>query len=251
MTDEKLALTLYNVRDFTQTPQAIAGTLRKVRTLGYRAVQLSALGPIDPGELKRMLDGEGIAVCATHVGWERLANDLDVIIDEHHRWECKNVAVGSVPKEYRCADGYARLAQECSEVAGQLAAAGLTFSYHNHYWELERYEGRTGLEILYDNSDPSVLAEIDTYWIQYGGGDPAAWIRRMKGRQRIVHFKDMGVRNGRQEMVEVGEGNLPWADIIAACREACADWYVVEQDTCPGDPFDSASVSLRNLRAMQ
>ena len=231
MSDEKLALTLYNVRDFTQTPQAIADTLRRVRAIGYRAVQLSALGPIDAGELKRVMDGEGLTVCATHIGWDRLVNDLDAVIDEHCRWECRNVAVGSVPEEYRSADGYARLARECSEVAGRLAAAGLTFSYHNHYWELERYAGRTGLEILYGNSDPNVLAEIDTYWIQYGGGDPAGWIRRMKGRQRIVHFKDMGVRNGHQEMVEVGEGNLPWADIIAACREAGADWYVVEQDT--------------------
>ena len=251
MSEERLAVTLYNLRDFTQRPEDISKTLRKVREIGYKAVQLSGLGPIDAGELKRMLDAEGLSVCATHVGWDRLQSDLDTVIEEHYRWECRNVAVGSVPKEYRSADGYGRLAVECSEIGRKLISAGLTFSYHNHYWELEKYDGRTGLEILYENSDPkAVLAEIDTYWIQFGGGDPGSWIRRLKGRQRIVHFKDMGVRDGQQEMFEVGEGNLNWVDILAACNDAGAEWYVVEQDTSPGDPFESIAISLRNLKEM-
>jgi len=51
-------------------------------------------------------------------------------------------------------------------------------------------------------------------------------------------------------MAEVGEGNLDWPDILAAAREAGTEWYIVEQDTCQRDPFESLAISLRNLRDM-
>jgi len=51
-------------------------------------------------------------------------------------------------------------------------------------------------------------------------------------------------------MKEVGEGNLHWPGIREACREANVEWYAVEQDICPGDPFESLAVSYRNLVQM-
>jgi sugar phosphate isomerase/epimerase len=93
--------------------------------------------------------------------------------------------------------------------------------------------------------------EIDTYWITHGGGDPAQWIGRCAGRIPCVHFKDMGVGPDRQpRMAEVGEGNLNWPAILIACREADVRWYIVEQDKCYRDPFDSLALSLGNLRQM-
>ena len=43
---------------------------------------------------------------------------------------------------------------------------------------------------------------------------------------------------------------MDWSDIVAACREVNAQWYVVEQDICAGDPFDSIAISLRNMQEM-
>lgn len=160
----------------------------------------------------------------------------------------------------------------------KLKAGGLTFGYHNHSFELEKYDGRRGLDILIDESDPAAVTfEIDTYWITHGGGDPAAWVRKVGGRIPLVHFKDMAVapdrtspapgrfpaepdadyqkrveasRASRPIMAEVGEGNLNWSEIVKACREARVEWYIVEQDHCQRDPFESLGISLRNLRAM-
>jgi len=247
----KVAATLYTVRAFTQTSADIAQTLRRVKAIGYNFVQLSALGPIAPAELKRLLDDTGMGVCATHVPFERLQNDLPALIDEHHLWGCRHVGLGSLPAEYRSREGYARFAREGSLLARKLAEAGLTFSYHNHFWELEKYAGRRGLDILFEDSDPAVFfAEIDTYWIQYGGGDPAAWIRKMKGREPLVHFKDMGVSGDKPVMAEVGEGNLNWPAIVAACQDCGVEWCIVEQDWCARDPFESLAISLQNLKAM-
>lgn len=251
MAESVIAAQLYTLRDYTKTPADIAQTLKRVKALGYDAVQLSALGPIAPAELQQILDAEGLVVCATHVNYERLQDDLEAVIDEHRLWKCKHVAIGSLPTAYRTAEGYHRFAQEASHVARRLAAAGLTFGYHNHSFELETFGGRTGLATLYDESDPSVFTgEIDTYWLQHGGADPAQWIRRLKGRLPLVHLKDMAIKDNTQVMAEVGEGNMNWPSILAACQEAGVAWYIVEQDFCQRDPFESLAISLRNLHSM-
>jgi sugar phosphate isomerase/epimerase len=273
-----IAAQLYTLRAFTKTPANIAQTLKKVKQIGYDAVQASALGPINPRELARILQGEGLVCCATHTSFERMRDQLNAVIDEHHAINCQYPAIGSLPSNYRSRDGYHAFARDCSDVARKLRAAGLTFAYHNHSFELEKFDGKTAMDILIDESDPqTVTFEIDTYWIQHGGGDPAAWIRKLKGRSPLVHLKDMAVGQdltnppherysgepdpdyqkrldahhaARPIMAEVGEGNLNWPAILHACAEAGSIWYIVEQDTCQRDPFESLAISLRNLRAM-
>ena len=232
-----IAAQLYTLREHLKTPEAIAATLQRVREIGYQAVQLSALGPIQTDRLKEILDANGLTVCATHIGWDRLRHDIQSVIDEHRTLGCRHVAIGSMPREYRNQEGYRRFAREASEVAETLAGSGLTFSYHNHDFELERYESKTGLEILIDESVSSLAFEIDTYWVQHGGGDPAAWIRRVSGRIPLVHLKDMTVKRGEVRMAEVGEGNLNWPAILEACREAGVEWYIIEQDICEPRPL--------------
>ena len=251
MAASQLAAQLYTVRDFTNTPAEIATTMKKVKQLGYDAVQCSALGAIDAHELKRIVDGEGLTICATHTDYDRMRDEPQAVIDEHNLWGCKHAAIGGLPEEYRNAEGYARFAKEASAVAKRLAEGGLAFSYHNHSFELERFNGRTGLDILYEDSNPQYFkSELDTYWIQHGGGDPAAWIRKLKGRADIVHLKDMAMDGRTQLFAEVGEGNLNWPAILDACKEAGVEWYIVEQDTCQRDPFESLGISLRNLKEM-
>ncbi len=54
----KVALTLYTLREFLQKPEDMIKTFKRVKETGYNAVQLSALGPVDKRELKKMLDDE-------------------------------------------------------------------------------------------------------------------------------------------------------------------------------------------------
>ena len=248
MADTCVAAQLYTLRDFLKTPADIAATLKRVAAIGYRAVQLSALGPIETGELKRILDGEGLVACANHTYWEQLRDEPEKVLEEHAQLECRYTAIPIPPRDMRTAEGYLQLAREAGEAARRYRERGLIIGYHNHAWEFEKFDGRTAMEILYSESDPALTAEMDTYWIQYGGGDPAAWIRRVSGRSPLVHFKDMAVVDGQPVMAEVGEGNLNWPAILEACREAGVEWYIIEQDTCRRDPFESLAISLRSVR---
>ena len=253
MSETVIAAQMYTVRDFTKTESDIATTLKKIRTLGYRAMQTSAFGPTDPKLLKTISDGEGLTICATHESFERMRDETQAVIDEHHTWECSYPAIGGLPASYRGAgeEGFRKFARDASEIAQKFAKSGLTFAYHNHSFELERFGDRTALDILIEESDPETFQmEIDVYWIQHGGGDPAAWIQKSKGRADLVHLKDMAIIDRKQLFAEVGEGNLNWPSILDACKKAGTRWYIVEQDQCKRDPFESLGISLQNLQAM-
>jgi len=256
MSKPVLAAQLYTVRQFAQTTNEFAQSMQKIRAIGYQAVQVSGIGPIPDKEVKRIVDDNGLAICITHISYDLLVNNLPAVIEQHHLWNCKNVAIGSMPVEYRTGEaGFRRFAADASKIGQELSKAGLTFSYHNHSFEFVRYGKRTGLEIIFAESDPRYLkAELDTYWIQHGGSDSADWIRRVKGRMPVVHLKDMAVIsegwNVQQLMVEIGEGNLNWPEILAACQEAGVEWYAVEQDVCQRDPFESLQISYQYLKAM-
>ncbi|MDW8263505.1 MAG: sugar phosphate isomerase/epimerase, partial [Phycisphaerales bacterium] len=215
----QIACQLYTLRDFLKTPSDIARTLARVRKIGYEAVQLSALGPIDAGELARILRDEGLICCATHIALERLREEPQKIIDEHKLWNCQYTAIGYF--KGRSSEEWRQFARDYNAHAARLAEGGLRLGYHNHNHELARFEGKTAMQILLEELSPQVWMEIDTYWIQAGGGDPIQWIERVAGRIPCVHLKDMAVTNDRvQLMAEVGEGNLNWPGILRACSSA-------------------------------
>ena len=108
--------------------------------------------------------------------------------------------------------------------------------------------------MLLAETDPkAVAAELDTYWIQAGGGDPVEWLGRLKNRVPILHIKDYGVdAKGKAMFEEIGQGNLDWEKILPAAKRAGCRWYVVEQDSDweNGDPFQSLKMSLTYLKRL-
>lgn len=241
---------LFTVREYTKTLEDIARTLDRVREIGYTAVQFSALGPVDPKALAKVREDSGLICAATHYPWERFLEDLDAVIEEHELYGCSHPAIGGLKPEYHSLDGLKRFCDELGPVAEKLAAAGMDFSYHNHSNELAHFDGKPWLARLLETAPAEHLnAEIDTYWIQAGGGSPAAWIRRYAGRQPLLHAKDMSVLPDREiRMAAVGSGNLDWPGILDAAREAGVQYVLVEQDETYGeDPFGELAASFRFL----
>jgi sugar phosphate isomerase/epimerase len=251
MQKPRVGAQLYTIREFTKTPEDIAGSMKRIKEIGYDAVQVSGFGSIDHQQVKDIMDAEGLTVCATHIGYDKLKNDLDDVIKQHKLWDCKYVGLGSMPGEYsKDKEGYVAFAKEATEIARKLADNGLRFIYHNHNFEFMKFDGVTGMDILFNETDPDVFDfEIDTYWVQAGGANPVDWINKVKSRMKVVHFKDMGVDSNRQViMTEIGEGNLNWPCIIEACTDIGVEWALVEQDICQRDPFESLAISLKNLK---
>jgi sugar phosphate isomerase/epimerase len=242
-----IAAQLYTVRDQIQDPSRVGGVLGRLREIGYRAVEVAGLGPGVAERFGQELARADLTACAAHAPLERLSGDLAAVAAECREWGCRYVVVPSLPNEYRSGAGLRRFAREADDLARDLQPFGLQLAYHNHSFELERWDGQTGLEALFGATAKTLQAELDTYWLQYGGANPVEWILRLANRVPIVHLKDMAVVGGKTVMAEVGEGNLDWARILNACHTAGTDWLVVEQDECRRDPIESLAISFSNL----
>jgi sugar phosphate isomerase/epimerase len=251
MTKFKIATQLYTVREFLKNDRAVFDTFKKVKAAGYNAVQVSGVGDVRFETIKEAAEREDLTICATHIGFDRLKNDMDGVIKQHKLWDCKYVGIGSMPVEYRKDQaGYINFAKEASELGKVLLNSGLQLIYHNHNFEFVKFNGVTGMDILMNKSDKEAFHfEIDTFWVQSGGGNPVEWIEKMNNRMKVVHFKDMAINEeGKPVMAEVGEGNLNWKAIIEACEKIGVEWAAVEQDICIRSPFDCLETSFVNLK---
>jgi sugar phosphate isomerase/epimerase len=248
-----VAAQLYTLRAVMRTPEQIDKGFERLARDGWKAVQASGLGLIEPQRLRDIADRHGLEICATHIPTERLLNDMDGVLKEHEILGCKYIGIGGMDRRYaKTASDFSAFAKLVTPLAERLRDAGKAFVYHNHNFELVRFGRLTGLDILLEESGDAVQFEPDTYWLQAGGGDVIAWLGKLAGRMDVVHFKDMAYEpeEGEAVMAEVGEGNLNWPGIISACRKANVRWHIVEQDTCRRDAFDCLKTSLENLKGL-
>ena len=247
----QVAAQLYTVRDFAKTPSDIAQTLKKIRAIGYQAVEVSGIGPIAEDALAALLKKEGLTCCATHEPGNVILNEPQRVVECLKKLGCRITA-------YPWPDGVKfdtvadvkAFAAKLNAAGKVLHEAGQVLCYHNHHIEFRRVGGKPALEILFEETDPRYLqGEIDVYWVQFGGGDPVAWCERLKGRLPSLHLKDYAVTTeNKVTFAEIGNGNLNWKRIIAAAEAAGCQWYCVEEDTCPGDPFDSLKQSFDYIK---
>lgn len=247
---KKIGLNLYSLRDYCKTEADLDVTLGKVKAAGYPAVQVSGVGPIEPRAIKALLDKHGLLCCACHERLPQLRDDFKGIVSKLKTLDCGFTAIGSPGREMTTPEALPGLIKELEDYARRFKAEGLKFGYHNHAYEFEWVNGKPVLESIYAGA-PTLLAEVDTHWVQFGGGDPTAWVRRVAGRMPVIHCKDYAIVGNEKYFAEVGHGNLDWASILKACKDTGVEWYVVEQDNpMPGrDIFTSVKMSYGFLAA--
>ena len=260
MQNMRKGVQIYTVRDLISTQEEYESTLRKIRAIGYDSVQTYGWKCSDV-EHKAFLDDLGLTLESTGGDYETMLNNpaaLKKAIETAHFYGTDLVSVGTLPVELRDSrEGFLKYAEGVNKLGAELKKEGLHLLYHSH--ALEFYSlggGENGFDLLFNETDPETFWYcLDTHWIHSGGKNPADYIRKCKGRLPVVHFKDYKIIGGAEyiEQVvkafgEVGEGNLNWPEIIAACRETEARSCIVEQDNCYGkDPFDCLKVSFDNM----
>ncbi|HEX4086789.1 MAG TPA: sugar phosphate isomerase/epimerase [Chthoniobacteraceae bacterium] len=246
----QVAAQLYTCRDTLTDAAGVAKTLRRLRETGYTAVQLSGLGQeVAYSDFIRMCADTGLVCCATHESSNVILNTPEKVIENLNILDCKLTAY-PFPTDIdlssrKSVDAMIAKLQHAAEV---LAGAGQTLCYHNHNHEFRKLDGKTILDLIYDGA-PAIQGEPDTYWIQYGGGDNRAWCRKLHGRLPMIHLKDYETTaSNTPAFCEIGAGVLDFKSIIADAEAAGCQWFIVEQDTCPGDPVDSLAQSFRYIQ---
>ena len=282
----KLGAQLYTVRDLCQNEKDFAATLQTIAEIGYHSVQISGvnLAAVPPQTVRRICDDLGLEIVVSHTAPERLLGSIEEVIADHQVFGARYVGLGMMPKRYiGMEDGPShdavwvatrvdtqRFLNDFNPVIDRLAEAGLKFVYHNHHFEFLRQDGVSIFDQLLAGFDPAnVDILLDTFWIQFGGGDVVAWIDKLTGRLPVVHFKDLAIVNSleldpaknehmqtgsvlgcRQIMAPIGQGNLNFPGILAACKRAGTQHILVEQDICQIPPLDALRESYNYLKSI-
>src|SRR3954451_14418635 len=153
-----VGLQLYTVRD--EMKKDVAATLAHVAKIGYKEVELAGLFDKSPAEFRAMLDQNGLRAPSAHMA---ITDDWAKSLETAKTLGCEYITVPWIDEKQRQSiDDYKKIAEGFNKAAEQAKAAGLRFAYHNHDFELKRTGGQLPLDVLYANTDPSLVSfEMD------------------------------------------------------------------------------------------
>jgi sugar phosphate isomerase/epimerase len=124
-------------------------------------------------------------------------------------------------------------------------AEGLVFAYHNHAFEFPN----DGFNLLWASTDSEyVKSQLDIAWCQIGGEDPAAMIKKLKGRLPLVHLKDFDPSKSPQWTV-AGDGLVDWTSTLEAISEGDVVFGAIELDESPIDPIEAVAECVKFFRS--
>lgn len=258
-----IGLQLYTVRDhMAQDP---AATLAKVAQIGYNSVEGTYTGPgtfhnVKTKDFAAMLKQNGLIMPSCHYrlgeelingqhqagtilnGWQRAVDDAAELglkymvcayLSESER--------GNLSHYLQTADHFNAAGEICKK-------AGIQFCYHNHNFEFIPEGGKLPYEALLIHSDANLVKmEMDIYWVTKAGQDPIALFNRHPGRFPLWHVKDMD-NTPKKMFTEVGNGTINFKEIFKHANKAGLKEFFVEQDVCPGDPYDSIAKSISYIK---
>ena len=242
----------YTLRDYCKTLEDFSESLKKVADIGYRTVQISGVCAYEPEWLAEKLRENGLRCAITHYDLEKIKNQPEQTVKDHAVFGCRYIGIGCMPGGLTEAKQYDAFVSGFFPAAQKIAENGALLMYHNHQFEFMRSDdGRLYLERLAEAFSPKELGfTLDTYWVQYGGGSPAQWLKKLSGRVPCLHLKDMAIVANQQRMAVVGEGNIDFDAIFQSAEGAGVKYMLVEQDDCYGeDPFACLKRSYAYLKA--
>ena len=250
-----LGAQLFTVRKQCESPEAWNESLKKIADIGYKYIQLTAKPEYDVDFMAEKCKEYGLQVVLTHMPADKILGEIDTVIENHRKLGCNIIGIGSIPGFRKGFSGERvdNFIKDFTPSIERIHEAGMQFSYHNHDMEFARLEDKscTYLDYLCEQIPAEkMIITLDTYWAQAGGADPAAYIRKLKGRMPCVHFKDMAyhAESEKIRIASIGEGNMNYDAIIEACLETGVEYGFVELDDCYGeDPFECLARSYKFL----
>ena len=243
-----LAAQLYTVRDHLTDAPAIRNTMEKIREIGYTAVQL--FGAAEPAEkCARAAAEAGLRISGILANLDKYEENLDAYLEICGKYGIKDLGVSASVTEPEAVAEYIKRA---NRMARTVKAYGLTFSYHNHATEFIKLpDGRRVMDCYLEGFEKGLIDFMpDTYWVHCGGFDVRRFLELTEGRVKILHLKDMKYTKDGQTFAEVGSGNLYFEGILPLARKLGIDTFVVEQDSCDGDPIQSLKKSYEYVRSL-
>lgn len=258
-----VGLQLYTIREAMD--KDVAGSLKQVSDLGYKNLELAKYADgkfygYTPQEFKKMVNDLGMEIISSHTQVEAAGITLDnanKMAEDHAKLGVKYCVQPWVVEEARTTvDSYKKMVAEWNKVGKIMKQNGIQFGYHNHNFEFDTVEGKVPYyDIFLPELDKDLVTmELDLFWATKAGQNPVEMFNKYPGRFQLFHMKDMFTKEApfyqvkTNDFAPVGAGLIDFKAILAAKDIAGMKYFFVEQDsTKDGKPFDSIATSIKNL----
>jgi sugar phosphate isomerase/epimerase len=252
-----VALQMWTVREAAQ--RDFLGTLEQIARSGYAGVEQvhSLYGGLSAAQVRTRMADLGLQTVGAHLTLGEWEADPEGMVAFCSELNTRYAVVAWLEPERRKDEAaYRQAAESIRRLVPLCERSGLKLLYHHHDYEFVRFNGQYALDLLGELVGPEHLGvEVDVHWVKRGGEDPVAYLRKVGPRCPLVHLKDLAPEalqttdhQDARAFTPIGAGILDFPAIAEAARYA--EWYIVEQDYSPGDPFESARISLENLKKM-
>jgi len=221
------------------------GTIRAVAEIGYKGLEVGGFPGYDPADVARFINDLGMVVTSAHGALPTPAN-INEIVDTQKALGCSRVVSGFGPDDMKTLDACKVCAEKFQGAAELLKPHGISFHFHNHYWEFHKVEdGRYPYEIFMEEA-PGALSQLDLYWVAYGGANPVDILKKYGSRIELIHVKD-GLLGGQYRFKALGQGQVDLPSAIKAIDPSVTQWLIVEQDLSDGDMMEDVKISYNYL----
>ncbi|WP_395138146.1 sugar phosphate isomerase/epimerase family protein [Armatimonas sp.] len=254
MTRIPIAVQLYSVRH--ECEKDLAGTLAKIKAMGYEGVEFAGWYGNDAATLKALLDENGLACAGAHVGIDTLLGEnFETSVAFHKTLGNKFLIVpGLASKWTNSTEAWRETANVFNEIAAKLAPHGMVTGYHNHHTEFKPFGegGELPWDTFFGNTDKSIVMQFDTGNALHGGSSANAldFLTRYPGRALTIHLKDYNIAHDSYAP-PVGDGDVPFTEIFAECEtNGNTEWYIVEYEDDALPALEGIERCLVNVKAM-
>ena len=229
-----IALQLFTLRE--AAAEDYEGTVRKVADIGYAGVEPAGFPGTTPEAAARLFADLGLEVCSAHLPMP-VGEKQQESLETAEALGIDRLVAGQGRDQFGSKDEIKASCDRFNEAADVCRSNGLTFGIHNHWWEFVEVDGARVYKHMLDHLEDGIEFQIDAYWVQTAGADPASVIGELGPRVPLVHLKD-GPCTCEADMQALGEGATDFDSIVKAAGDH-VEWWIVELDRCATDMMEA------------
>jgi sugar phosphate isomerase/epimerase len=234
-----IALQLYTLRE--TMADDFEGVVRKVAEIGYAGVEPAGFPGTTAEAGAKLFRELGLEVTSAHLPLP-VGDTKQEALETAQALGVKRMVSGKGRDDYSGLDKIKATVDLFNEASETAVANGMTFGIHNHWWEYLEVEGQLAYQVMLEHLNPEVFFQIDAYWVQTAGPDPAAVLQELGERVPLIHIKD-GPCVREEPMQALGEGITDFHQVVAAGEYA--EWWIVELDRCATDMMEAVVKSYK------